>query len=87
MDLTSVFKEIGKVREEIAMLDIPKQTNLKPINKAIKELEDKFDKEIKELQNDISELNKQVAIALKENELQDVLIEEIKTKANNPLAN
>ena len=87
VDLTSVFKEIGKVREEIAMLDIPKQTNLKPINKALKELEDKFDKEIKELQNDISELNKQVAIALKENELQDVLIEEIKTKANNPLAN
>ena len=76
VDLTSVFKEIGQVREEIAMLDIPKETNLKPLNKAIKELENK-----------IAELSKQTAIVSKENELQDILIEEIKTKANNPLAN
>ena len=57
-------------------LDIPKPTNLKPLNKAIKELENK-----------IAELSKQTAIVSKENELQDILIEEIKTKANNPLAN
>ena len=76
VDLTSVFKEIGQVREEIAMLDIPKETNLTPLNKAIKEFENK-----------IGELSKQTAIVAKENELQDILIEEIKTKANNPLAN
>ena len=67
---------IAQIREEIAALDIPKPTNLKPLNKAIKELENK-----------IAELSKQTAIVSKENELQDILIEEIKTKANNPLAN
>ena len=71
-----IREDIAKIREEIAALDIPKPTNLKPLNKAIKELENK-----------ISELSKQTAIVSKENELQDILIEEIKTKANNPLAN
>ena len=76
IDLTTVFKEIAKVREELAMLDIPEETNLKPLNEAIKNLESK-----------ISELDTNVKIVQKENQLQDVLIEEIKTKANNPLAN
>ena len=76
IDLTTVFKEIAKVREELAMLDIPKETDLGPLNKAIKELEDK-----------ISELDTNVKIVQKENQLQDVLIEEIKAAANNPLAN
>jgi hypothetical protein len=76
IDLTTVFKEIAKVREELAMLDIPEETNLEPLNKAIKELENK-----------ISKLDTDVKIVQKENQLQDVLIEEIKTKANNPLAN
>ena len=71
-----IREDIAQIREEIAALDIPKPTNLKPLNKAIKELENK-----------IAELNKQTAIVSKENELQDILIEEIKTKANNPLAN
>ena len=43
--------------------------------------------DLKPLLNSITELEKSVAIALKENELQNILIEEIKTKANNPLAN
>jgi len=76
IDLTTVFKEIAKVREELAMLDIPEKTNLEPLNKAIKDLERK-----------ISELDTDVKIVQKENQLQDILIEEIKTKANNPLAN
>ena len=76
IDLTSVFKEIAKVREELAMLDIPEKTNLNPLNKAIKDLESK-----------ISELDTNLKIVHKENQLQDILIEEIKTKANNPLAN
>ena len=76
IDLTTVFKEIAKIREELAMLDIPKETDLGPLNKSIKELEDK-----------ISELDTNVKIVQKENQLQDVLIEEIKTRANNPLAN
>ena len=80
IDLTTVFKEIAKVREELAMLDIP---NVKPIEAALKELEEYG----WELEEDIEELSKDVAVVKKENELQNVLIEEIKTKANNPLAN
>ena len=80
IDLTSVFKEIAKVREELAMLDIP---NVKPIEAALKELEEYG----WELEEDIEELSKDVAVVKKENELQNILIEEIKTKANNPLVN
>ena len=69
VDFTPIYKEIGKVKEQIAGLDIPKSVNLKPIEKAI------------------SELEKNVAIALKENELQNIMIEEIKLKAGNPLSN
>lgn len=75
VDLTIVFKEIGKLREEVAMLDIPEETDLSPINKSLKELKDK-----------LTELEKQVAIVKKENEVQDVVLEEIKLKSNNPLS-
>ena len=75
-DLTNVLQSIANVREEMASLDIPDEVDLSSVNKSIKELEGK-----------IAELKQEVAIASKENELQDVLIEEIKTKANNPLAN
>ena len=80
-DLTLVFKEIGKIREQIAML--PERANLKPILEQLQMLEEYG----WELEEDIEELSKQTAIVSKENELQDILIEEIKTKANNPLAN
>jgi len=78
IDLTTVFKEIAKVREELAMLDIP---NVKPIEAALKELEEYA----WELEEDIEELSKDVAIVKKENELQDVQIEEIKESTSNPL--
>ena len=80
-DLTLVFKEIGKIREQIAML--PERANLKPILSSLKELEEYA----WELEEDIEELSKDVAIVKKENELQNVLIEEIKLKGNNPLSN
>ena len=70
----AIRESVAKVREEIAMLDIPTATNLNPLNKLIKELEDK-----------VSELKQQVAIVSKENELQDILMEEIKAKNSNPL--
>ena len=80
-DLTIVFKEIGKIREQIAML--PERANLKPLLSSLKELEEYA----WELEEDIEKLSKDVAIALKENELQNILIEEIKLKAGNPLSN
>ena len=79
VDLTRVFSEIGKIREQIAML--PKPANLKPIYDALKELEEYG----WELEEDIEELSKDVAVVKKENELQDVLIEEIKQSTSNPL--
>ena len=79
IDLTAVFKEIGKVREQIAML--PEPANLKPILEKLKMLEEYG----WELEEDIEELSKQTAIVSKENELQDIQIQEIKKKANNPL--
>ena len=79
-DLTLVFKEIGKVREQIAML--PEPANLKPLLESLKALEEYA----WELEEDIEELSKDVAIVKKENELQDIVIQEMKLKANNPLA-
>ena len=81
VNLTKVFAEIGKVREQIAML--PEPANLQPILDKLKMLEEYG----WELEEDLEELSKQTAIVSKENELQDVQIEEIKTKSNNPLSN
>ena len=78
-DLSGVFKEIGKVKEQIAML--PKPANTKPIYDALKELEEYT----WELEEDIEELSKDVAVVKKENELQDVLIQEVKELNSNPL--
>jgi len=81
VDLTKVFKEIGKVREQIAML--PEPANLQPIYDALQALEEYG----WELEEAVEELSKATAIVAKENELQDILIEELKQNANNPLAN
>ena len=75
-DLTGILKSVQEVREQVAGLKIPKETDLGPLNASIKELETR-----------IAELSKQVAIVSKENQLQDILIEEIKEASNNPLAN
>ena len=82
-DLSGVKKDISKIREEIAALDIPKPTDLGPLNASIKEIRGL----IKELETRIAELKQAVAIVQKENQLQDILIEEIKEASNNPLAN
>ena len=102
VDLTIVFKEIAKVREQIAMIDIPEDVDLKPISKELKRLSEEMvrilanlakinliplEESIKIIENVIAEMNKQLAIVSKENEVQDAEIKEIKLKSNNPLAN
>ena len=93
-DLTTVFKEIAKVREEMALLDIPDEVDLNPISNELKRLSEELVRivstipkavNLEPLINEISELEKSVAIALKENELQDVLIQEVKELNSNPL--
>jgi hypothetical protein len=79
VDLSAVFKEIGKVKEQIAML--PKPANTKPIYDSLTKLEEYA----WELEEDIEELSKQTAIVSKENELQDIQIQEIKALNSNPL--
>ena len=79
VDLTKVFKEIGKVREQIAML--PEPADLQPIYDALQALEEYG----WELEEAVEELSKAVAIVAKENELQDIQIKEIKKKSDNPL--
>jgi len=71
VDLTSVFKEIGKVREEVAMIDVPNLDTIK--------------QDIKEINATITRLEQKIAILQKENEVQDAQIEEIKVESSNPL--
>ena len=73
-DLTGLLSSIQEVREKVAGLKIPAATNLGPLNKSIKELETK-----------IADLKQAVAIVEKENELQDILMEEMKAANSNPL--
>ena len=70
-----VVVDLSGIKEDITELK-GRSVNLKPLNDAIKALE-----------NAIAELKQEVAIVKKENQLQDILIEEIKEKGNNPLAN
>ena len=79
VNLTKVFAEIGKVRELIAM--IPPRIDLTPILEQLKMLEEYG----WELEEDLEELSKQLAITSKENEVQDAQIEEIKLQSKNPL--
>ena len=82
-DLTGILKSVQEVREQVAGLKIPAKTDLGPLNASIKEIRGL----IKELETRIAELKQAVAIVQKENQLQDILIEEIKEASNNPLAN
>ena len=86
-DLTGILRSVQDVREQVAGLKIPKETDLGPLNKSIKELEKKIANLGKDVNAKMADLNQSVAIVQKENQLQDILIEEIKDASNNPLAN
>ena len=86
-DLTGLLKSIQEVREKVAGLKIPEETDLGPLNKSIKELDKRIADLGKAVNAKMADLNQSVAIVQKENQLQDILIEEIKEASNNPLAN
>ena len=96
VDLTLVFREIAKVREEMAMLDIPDDVDLKPITKKLATLSEEIIRVmamipekviLTPLLQSIQALEKEVAIVQKENEVQDAMMEELKLKLKNPLGN
>ena len=90
--LTAKIDELDK-REAV----INESVDLDPINEKISNLEvdiiDRIEKvdskivsvDLSGIKEDITELKKEVAIVAKENELQDVLIEEVKKSTSNPL--
>jgi len=89
-DLSDVNKEIAEIREDVA----GKKVNLTPVYQEIGKLREEVaaldipeDLDLGPLMDSITKLETDVAIALKENELQDIQIKEIKKNANNPLAN
>ena len=77
-DLSGLLASIQDVREQVAGLKIP---NVKPIYDSLTKLEEYA----WELEEDIEELSKDVAVVKKEDELQNILIEEIKESTSNPL--
>ena len=60
---------------------LPEPANLKPLLEQLQMLEEYG----WELEEDIEQLSKDVAIVKKENEVQDAQIEEIKLQSKNPL--
>ena len=90
VDLTKVFNEIGKVREEMALGKVDFSPIYQEIGKVREEmamLNIPDDIDLRPLENALAEVSKQVAIALKENELQNIQLEEIKLQSSNPLSN
>ncbi len=95
-DMTWVLKEFVAVKKQIEDLNIPKATNLAPVYKEIAKVSEELVRvmatipkavNLKPLQEALQKLEKAIAIIQKENQVQDAMIEEIKLKANNPLAN
>ena len=87
-DLTGVYARISEVETKIKPTDLTKvYAEIAKVREGLASLDIPEDVDLKPILQSLQELEKQVAIVSKENELQDILIEEIKTKANNPLAN
>jgi uncharacterized protein YneF (UPF0154 family) len=88
VNLTSVYEKINEVETKIKDPDL--SNVFKEIAKVREELAgldipEKVD--LSSVTEALQKLEKAVAIVQKENQVQDAMIEEIKLKANNPLAN
>ena len=88
VNLTSVYEKINEVETKIKDPDL--SNVFKEIAKVREELAGlNIPKEVdlSSVTEALQKLEKAVAIVQKENQVQDAMIEEIKLKANNPLAN
>ncbi len=93
-DLTWILRDFEVVRKQIEDLNIPKPTDLTNVYAEIAKVREELAAldipkaiNLQPLLKSLQELEKAVAIVQKENQVQDAMIEEIKLKANNPLAN
>ena len=93
-DLTWILRDFEVVRKQIEDLNIPKPTDLTNVYAEIAKVREELAAldipkavNLKPLLKSLQELEKALAIVQKENQVQDAMIEEIKLKANNPLAN
>jgi len=83
--------DIAPLNEKIANIRVETIDRIKVIeDKLATDSEEGIDEiwtDIEELQEELAEAQKDIAIVKKENELQDSKIEQIRIKATNPLAN
>ncbi len=87
-DLTDVYARISEVETKIKPTDLTRvYAEIAKVREELASLNIPNEVDLTPILKALQELEKQVAIVSKENELQDIMIEEIKTKANNPLAN
>jgi len=90
VDLTYVFKEIAKVREEMAMGKVdftPVYKEIGKVKEQIAGLDIPEDVDLSSIYESISDIEKDLAIVQKENQVQDAMMEELKLKLKNPLGN
>ena len=90
VDLTLVFREIAKVREEMAMGKVdftPVYKEIGKVKEQIAGLDIPKATNLKPLEEALNKLEKELAIVQKENQVQDAMMEELKLKLKNPLGN
>ena len=87
-DLTDVYARISEVETKIKPTDLTNvYAEIAKVREELAALDIPEVVDLKPLIKSLQELEKALAIVQKENEVQDAMIEEIKLKANNPLAN
>ena len=93
-DLTWILRDFEVVRKQIEDLNIPEATDLTNVYAEIAKVREELaglsipeEVDLSPVINALQKLEKALAIVQKENQVQDAMIEEIKLKANNPLAN
>ena len=88
VNLTDVYTRISEVETKIKPTDLTNvYAEIAKVREELAALDIPETVSLKPLEEAIQAIEKTLAIVKKENEVQDAMIEEIKLKSNNPLAN
>ena len=88
VNLTSVYEKINEVETKIKDPDLSNVfKEIAKVREELAGLDIPEEVDLSSVIEALQKLEKSVAIVQKENQVQDAMIEEIKLKANNPLAN